>query len=128
PEPLEGGPGQFSSLFIAEGNNPTVVDRTLTEMWEQHQEQGMKAYEHVNPGGWTYSGGWSDLIKDKTIINDHATRLRERAALEERVAELEGKVKTSYHHRPGSSSRFIARAQDNPYYTSAGFGLLGGAL
>src|SRR3546814_4635030 len=51
----------------------------------------MKGLQHVNPGGWTYSAGWSDLIKDQTIINEQNTKLRAQADIEKRLAALEGK-------------------------------------
>jgi hydroxylamine dehydrogenase len=90
PEPEKDAAGGFYSLFLSKGNNPTIVDRTFAEMWEQHVAQHMKALLHVNPGGWTYSAGWSDLIRDQTIINEADTMLREKATLTERLRKLEG--------------------------------------
>ena len=89
PEPEKDEAGGFSSLFFAQKNQSTLVDRTFAEMWEQHVARYMKGLQHANPGGWTYSHGWSDLIKDQTIINEADTTLREKAALEARVKKLE---------------------------------------
>lgn len=89
PAPEKDEPGGFFGLFFSQGNNPTVVDRIFAEMWEQYIAQHMKALEHVNPGGWTYSAGWTDLIKAKTIINDEATKLRQMQEIEQRLKELE---------------------------------------
>lgn len=107
PAPDKDEPGGFFSLFFSRGNNPTMVDRTFAEMWEQHIAQYMKALQHVNPGGWTYSAGWSDLVRDQTFINEQATLLREKAALEGRVTQLEKggpspSQRSSYNNRAGS--------------------------
>ena len=91
--------GGFFGLFMASGNNPTVVDRTFAEMWEQHIAKHYKGLAHAHPGGFTYSEGWSQLIKSKTIILEENTKLREQAALTKRVAALEaraGAKKTSH--------------------------------
>lgn len=105
PEPEKDEAGGFYSLFLSEGNNPTVIDRTFAEMWEQHAAQHMKALQHVNPGGWTYSAGWSDLIRDQTIINEADTMLREKAALERRLSALEAVRKGNADGtQPGDSS------------------------
>lgn len=95
PAPETEAPGAFYSLFINEGNGSTMVDRAFTEMWEQHVAQYMKGLAHVNPGGWSYSHGWSDLIKGQIFINEQDTKLREAAALEARVATLEGTRSTA---------------------------------
>lgn len=98
PAPEKDEPGGFFSLFFSQGNNPTVVDRVFAEMWEQHIAQHMKALEHVNPGGWTYSAGWSDLVRDATIVNDEATKLRQLKDMEERLGRLEKRAYTN--HQP----------------------------
>ncbi|TEA78989.1 multiheme c-type cytochrome [Allopusillimonas ginsengisoli] len=130
PEPEVDEPGAFSSLFFAQGNSATIVDRTFAEMWEQHVAQYMKGLEHVNPGGWTYSSGWSDLIKDQIIINEHDTQLRAQAALEERVSKLEGQT-------AGKKAAFLPSAPGNiqvagitldTRYTSGSLAMLGGGL
>jgi len=137
PDPIEDEPGDFSSLFFAEGNSATIVDRTFTEMWEQHVAQYMKGLEHVNPGGWTYSHGWSDLIKDQIIINEADTQLRAQAKLEQRVSALEGNNGNQANQdstddvsmAPASGlGTLLATVQVDPRYSGGGMALLGGGL
>ena len=130
PQPEKDEPGAFSSLFISNGNNPTMVDRTFAEMWEQHVAQYMKGLQHVNPGGWTYSAGWSDLIKDQTLINEQDTELREAASLRERVSALEGKA-TPRESAAASASHakgMLAAALADPRFAGSGLALVGGGL
>jgi len=115
PEPEKDSAGGFYSLFLSKGNNPTIVDRTFAEMWEQHVAQHMKGLLHVNPGGWTYSAGWSDLIRDQTIINEADTVLRERAALTERVRKLEA----ASSGNSGSSDKGDAGSKDSKPATTS---------
>ena len=91
PAPEKDEPGAFASLFFAQGNQFTTVDRVFAEMWEQHVARYMKGLEHVNPGGWAYSHGWGDLMRDQTIINEQDVLLRERADFERRLQKLEQK-------------------------------------
>ncbi len=138
PEPEKDGPGAFASLFFSIGNDATVVDRTFAEMWEQHVARYMKGLEHANPGGWAYSHGWSDMIKDHTIINEYDTTLREKAQMEQRIQKLESaSPRTSWLNRaPGASTTAAAGVgqfvSDRPIAASgllalAGFGMLLGA-
>ncbi len=132
PEPEADAPGGFSALFFANGNGTTLVDRTFAEMWEQHVAQYMKGLEHVNPGGWTYSAGWSDLIKDQTIINEQDTKLRAQAALEARVAKLEGNAEATGKKLalldPAPGSLQLVGLTLDTRYTSGGLAMLGGGL
>ncbi len=89
PAPEQDEPGAFNSLFFSKGNSPTMVDRTFAEMWEQNIARYMKGIQHVNPGGWTYSYGWSELIRSQTIINEADTTLREKDKMEQRLRALE---------------------------------------
>ncbi len=131
PAPVEDSPGGFFSLFFSKGNGPTTVDIRFARMWEQHVARYMKGLEHVNPGGWTYSHGWSDLIGDQIYINEQNTKLRERAKLEKRVEKLEGKVTSAtdgktYNNRSGGM--LMAATDDYPHLTGGGLTLLGGGL
>lgn len=128
PLPEKDEPGGFSALFFAEKNQTTVVDRTFAEMWEQHAAQYMKGLEHVNPGGWTYSAGWSDLIKDQTIINEQDTVLREKAALEQRMRVLEGKGGSKKTSSLDSPAVMLAGFGGDPLVSGAILALLGGGL
>ena len=137
PQPLKDGPGEFYSLFISQGNNPTMVDRTFAEMWEQHAAQYMKGLEHVNPGGWSYSRGWSDLIKDQAFINEQDTKLREKARLQARIEKLEAHAgingkpassgSTAYDNR-ATGHGVMSMLRPDPRFASAGLGILGGAF
>ena len=131
PEPEKDEAGGFSSLFFAQKNQSTLVDRTFAEMWEQHAARYMKGLEHVNPGGWTYSHGWSDLIKDQIIINEQDTQLREKAAMEQRIQKLEGKAgastkTSSFDNRAHGVA--LAGIDASRFNTGATLGMLGGGL
>lgn len=91
PKPLlpeEDAPGGFFQLFWAKGNNPSQIERVHADMWEHDLIKHYKGVFHVNPGGFTYTEGWSELLKDYTEIMDEATRLRERAAKNTPLAQL----------------------------------------
>lgn len=129
PLPEKDEPGGFSALFFAQKNQTTLVDRTFAEMWEQHAARYMKGLEHVNPGGWTYSHGWSDLIKDQAIINEQDTLLREKAALEQRLQKVEskGSNKTSSLDNRDQTV-MLAGFGGDPLISGAVLALLGGGL
>ncbi len=82
-------PGIFFQLFWQKGNNPSAVEYEFAEMWEHHKIRHYKALAHANPGGFTYSDGWSQLIKSAVRINDEDVRLREFAELKAQVRELQ---------------------------------------
>ena len=89
PKPAEDAPGGFFQLFWAQGNNPSEVERIYADMWEHHLIKHYKGLAHVNPGGYTYTEGWSELLRSATSIRDADTQLREMAALKSTVAKLE---------------------------------------
>ncbi|PKP73681.1 MAG: hydroxylamine reductase [Alphaproteobacteria bacterium HGW-Alphaproteobacteria-6] len=91
PAPDEDAVGGFFGLFVSNGNNPTAVEYEFAQMWEQEVMRHFKGLAHANPGGFTYSQGWSELIGSLARIRDEDTRLREKAALEERIRVLEAK-------------------------------------
>lgn len=84
----EDGAGNFFDLFWQKGNNPTVVEYEFAEMWEHHKIKLYKALAHANPGAYTYSDGWSQLIKSAVHINDENTKLRDLAEIRARLDEL----------------------------------------
>jgi len=94
--PVEDVPSGFYGLFWAQGNNPSAVEREYTEMWEQDLLKHYKGLAHVNPGGWTYTDGWSQLMKRVARINDADTELREMAALKAEIGELKAAQKQSW--------------------------------
>ena len=89
PAPDTDAPGGFFGLFWTEGNNPTALDHEFAQMWEQRLMRHFKGVAHANPGGYTYSFGWSELIGALARIRDGDTQLREKAALEARLRALE---------------------------------------
>jgi hydroxylamine dehydrogenase len=80
PAPEQDAAGGFFQLFWAKGNNPSHIERVHANMWEHNLIKHYKGVFHANPGGFTYTEGWSELLEDYTEIMDEATRLRERAA------------------------------------------------
>jgi hydroxylamine dehydrogenase len=92
PTPEKDGPGEFFHLFFTKGNNGTAVDLEFAKMWEQHIMMHFKGLAHVNPGGFTYTNGWSNLVRSLAVIRDADTQLREKAAIEARIAKLEART------------------------------------
>ena len=64
------------------------MEYEFAEMWEHHKIKHYKGLAHVNPGGYTYSEGWSQLIKSAVRINDEDTKLRDMAELKSKVDAL----------------------------------------
>lgn len=83
-------PGAFFQLFWQKGNNPSAVEYEFAEMWEHHKIKHYKALAHANPGGYTYSDGWSQLVKSAAKINDEDTKLREAAAIRAELKRIGG--------------------------------------
>jgi hydroxylamine dehydrogenase len=81
--------GPFFGLFFSDGNNPSAIEFEFAEMWEQHNMKHFKGLAHVNPGGFTYTDGWSKLIRSLARIQDANTTLREKAEMLERIRTLE---------------------------------------
>jgi len=88
PAPEKDDAGAFFQLFWRKGNNPSVVEYEFAEMWEHHKIKHYKALAHMNPGGYTYSEGWSQLVKSATRIADEDTRLREAAEIRAELKRL----------------------------------------
>jgi hydroxylamine dehydrogenase len=65
------------------------VEYEFAEMWEHNKLKHFKGLAHVNPGGYTYTEGWSQLIKNFAKIQDENTKIREMADLKAKVARLE---------------------------------------
>lgn len=80
PAPEKDAPGGFFQLFWAKGNNPSHVERVHADMWEHDLIKLYKGLVHGNPGGFTYTEGWSELMRDYAVIMDENTRLREKAS------------------------------------------------
>lgn len=77
PKPEADAAGGFFQLFWAKGNNPSHVERVYADMWEHDVIKLYKGLFHNNPGGFTYTEGWSPLMRDYAEIMDENTRLRE---------------------------------------------------
>ena len=104
PAPEKDDAGGFFQLFWQKGNNPSAVEYEFAEMWEHHQIKHYKALAHMNPGGYTYSEGWSQLIKSAARINDEDTRLREAAEIRaelKRISRPEARRSLSWIRHPG---------------------------
>lgn len=91
PAPMKDGAHVFFQKFWTEGNNPSWADIMGVHLYEDNTSKLHVALAHVDPGGWTYSAGWQQLNLTYTKIMNENERLRSRAALEKRVAALEGK-------------------------------------
>ncbi|BBO22080.1 hydroxylamine reductase [Candidatus Desulfobacillus denitrificans] len=92
PPPTEKeGVAQFFQLFWTKGNNPSSVEMEVIEMGENDLAKLHVGMAHVNPGGWTYTEGWEPLSRAYSKIMSEDTKLREMAALQNRVAKLEAK-------------------------------------
>lgn len=130
PEPEKDEAGGFAGLFFADKNQTTIVERTFAEMWEQHAARYMKGLQHVNPGGWTYSHGWSDLIKSQIIINEEDTKLREAAKVEARLQLLEGEKGTRKTSSADDreSTGVVVQLATHPLYAGGTLALLGSGL
>ena len=92
PKPESDSPGGFFQLFWARGNNPSWVERTYADMWEHDLIKLYKGLFHVNPGGFTYTEGWSELMRDYAEIMDENTRLRENAGKVQVSSQTTGRV------------------------------------
>jgi len=91
PAPIKADePGGFFQLFWRKGSNPSAAEYEFAEMWEHHKIKHYKALAHANPGGYTYSDGWSLLVRSAAKINDEDARLRDAAALRAELKRLEG--------------------------------------
>ena len=88
PKPEKDDAGGFFQLFWAKGNNPSHVERVYANMWEHDVIKHYKGIFHANPGGFTYTEGWSELMKDYAEIMDEDTRLRDAAKVKADLASV----------------------------------------
>lgn len=102
PSPEKDSPGAFFQLFWQKGNNPSAIEYEFSEMWEHHKIKHYKALAHANPGGYTYSDGWSQLVKSSVKINDENTRLREAAEIRKELERINSE-KVKQENNNGSS-------------------------
>lgn len=79
PRPEKDAAGGFFQLFWARGNNPSHVERVYADLWEHDLIKLYKGLFHANPGGFTYTEGWSPLMRDYAEIMDADTELRDKA-------------------------------------------------
>lgn len=96
PAPEKDAPGGFFQLFWAKGNNPSTVERIHADMWEHDVIKLYKGLFHSNPGGFTYTEGWSELMKDYAFIMNENTVLRENNAGNQPKKMNQIPVKTEY--------------------------------
>jgi hypothetical protein len=114
PPPDKEGVAQFWQLFWTKGNQPSSIEFEAIEMGENDLAKLHVGMAHVNPGGWTYTEGFEPLNRAYSKIMSEDTKIREMAALKDRVAKLE--VKRVSLLDPDNSS------------TRVSLGGLGGAL
>ncbi|MCG3201487.1 MAG: Hydroxylamine oxidoreductase [Gammaproteobacteria bacterium] len=90
PAPEKEGMAQFYQYFWTKGNNTTAVEFEVGSMGENQLAKMHVSLAHVNPGNWSYSDGWEQLNASYAKVMQYDTEIRERVALQERVAKLEG--------------------------------------
>jgi len=88
PKPVPEGFEQFFQIYWSKGNNPAAIELKLFEMAEDHLVQLHVALAHQH-WGFTYTVGWAAMNRAYVEINDEDTKLKEKLALQERVAKLE---------------------------------------
>jgi len=108
PAPEKDATGAFFQLFWQKGNNPAAVEYEFAEMWEHHKIKHYKALAHANPGGYTYSEGWSKLIGSAARINDEDTKLREAAAIRAELKRISGEKRGELFDLDTPSRRALA--------------------
>ena len=89
PKPVPNGFEQFFQIYWSKGNNPAAIELKLFEMAEDHLVQLHVSLAHQY-WGYTYTVGWAAMNRAYVEINDEDTKLKEKLALQERVAKLEG--------------------------------------
>lgn len=89
PKPEKDSAGGFFQLFWAKDNNPTRVERVYADLWEHDLIKLYKGLFHANPGGFTYTEGWSPMMRDYAEIMDADTELRARQATKSAGADRE---------------------------------------
>lgn len=104
PPPDKDGVAEFFQLFWTKGNNPSSLEFEVLEMGENDVTKLHVGLAHVNPGGWTYTEGWEPLNRAYSKIMSEDTKLREMAALQERVVKLEAR-RTGLLDLDGTGSR-----------------------
>jgi hydroxylamine dehydrogenase len=80
----------FTQLYWSKDNNPAAIELKVLEMGENDLPKLHVGLAHVNPGGWTYTEGWGPMNRAYVEVMDENTKIREMAALQARVAKMEG--------------------------------------
>jgi hydroxylamine dehydrogenase len=106
PKPEKDAAGGFFQLFWAKGNNPSHVERVYADMWEHDVIKLYKGLFHANPGGFTYTEGWSELMRDYAIIMDENTKLRESAGKTAQNGESSTRVALR-EFKDAATSRYV---------------------
>jgi hydroxylamine dehydrogenase len=88
PKPVPEGFEQFFQIYWSKNNNPAAIELKLFEMAEDHLVQLHVALAHQH-WGFTYTVGWAAMNRAYVEIMDEDTKLKEKLALQERVAKLE---------------------------------------
>lgn len=124
PPPDKEGVAQFWQLFWTKGNQPSSIEFEAIEMGENDLAKMHVGLAHVNPGGWTYTEGFEPLNRAYSKIMSEDTKLREMAALKDRVAKLETK-RTSLLDLDDSSNRVSLGGLGGALLLTGGVALVG---
>jgi len=123
PKPVPEGFEQFFQIYWSKGNNPAAMELKLFEMAEDHlvQLHVSLAHEHW---GYTYTVGWAALNRAYVEIMDEDTKLKEKMALQERVAKLEER-KTSLLDLDGMGGKISLGSLGGGMLLTGGIALVG---
>ena len=123
PAPVPDGFEQFFQIYWSKGNNPAAIELKLFEMAEDHLVQLHVALAHQH-WGFTYTVGWAALNRAYVEIMDEDTKLKEKVALQERVAKLEGS-KTSLLDFDGTEGKITLGSLGGGMLLTGGLALAG---
>jgi hydroxylamine dehydrogenase len=123
PKPVPQGFEQFFQIYWSKGNNPAAIELKLFEMAEDHLVQLHVALAHQH-WGFTYTVGWAAMNRAYVEINDEDTKLKEKLALQERVAKLEGS-KTSLFDFHGTEGKITLGSLGGGMLLTGGIALAG---
>jgi hydroxylamine dehydrogenase len=123
PAPVPPGFEQFFQIYWSKGNNPAAIELRLFEMAEDHLVQLHVGLSHQH-WGFTYTVGWAALNRGYVEIMDEDTKLKEKLALMERVAKLEGN-KTSLLDLNGTDGKITLGSLGGGLLLTGGIALAG---
>jgi len=123
PKPVPEGFEQFFQIYWSKNNNPAAIELKLFEMAEDHLVQLHVALAHQH-WGFTYTVGWAAMNRAYVEIMDEDTKLKEKLALQERVAKLE-QSKTSLLDFDGTGGKITLGSLGGGMLLTGGIALAG---